>query len=103
MEAQADNSAGCSLPWGAPNPNLSHRGAPHHGGTIQAPPREWGMCPGWALGFAVSTLKLGRGCTCISPRLGDTWGHQALLPPLVSAVCWEVGREGREHGLRSIN
>lgn len=109
MEAQPDNRAGCSVlcqaPRGAPNPILGHQGAPHHGEPIQALPRGWGMFPGWALGSAPSTLKLARGCACISlvlGTLGDTKpGH---LPSFQLCAGGRGGREGRSAGSdRSIN
>lgn len=60
MEAQADNSAGCSLPWGAPNPTLSHREAPHHGGTHPGPSKGMGDVP-----------RMGPGLCCEHPKIGQ--------------------------------
>lgn len=100
MEAQPDNSAGCSVlcqaPRGAPNPSFCH---PSPWGTHPGPSKGMGDIPRM---LCPEHPKIGQ-CLHLSV-LGDTWGHQARPPPFISAVCWEVGREGRSAGCdRSIN
>lgn len=100
-----DNSAGCSLLWGAPNPTLSHRGAPHHGETHPGPSKGMGDVPRMGPGLCCEHPKI---LAEAAPASLHAWGTLGDTKPChlpwfqLCAGKWG-GRDGSTGSDRSIN